>query len=73
MIGLTAQRSLLASVALIAALAALAMTVGAPTAWSASYTRCSLSESEQNPTSGKPTYNLELKKRKTTCATAKKS
>jgi hypothetical protein len=58
----------------IAAAAALAMTIGAQNAQSASYRKCTLSQSEQYPkgTKPKPTYNLALKAQGTSCATAKK-
>jgi hypothetical protein len=58
----------------IVAAAALAMTIGAQDAQSASYKKCTLSPSEQYPkgTKPKPTYNLTLKAQSTACATAKK-
>ncbi len=36
------------------------------------YRKCRLSEREQYPRGGKPTYNLTLKQKRTTCKTAKK-
>jgi hypothetical protein len=55
-----------------AALAMLLLGIGASQAPAAAYKPCSLSESEQQPKGGKPTYNLALKQQRTTCATAKK-
>ncbi|MGH2839304.1 MAG: hypothetical protein ACRDKY_00585 [Solirubrobacteraceae bacterium] len=72
MIALTRRGSMLAGIALIAALAALATTIGTQNAWSASYKSCSLSESEQNPSNDKPTYVLSVKRKNTSCSTAKK-
>jgi hypothetical protein len=63
---------LLAALMLLAVSAALAMTIGAQQAQSASYKPCSLSEREQDPPGGAPTYNLSLKQQRTSCATAKK-
>ncbi len=71
MISLSRRSTLLAIVAAIAAAAALAMTLGAQSAH-ASYKRCTLSESEQNPSGTKPTYNLSLKRIGTSCRTAKR-
>jgi hypothetical protein len=68
----TRRGSLLAVLALLAASAALAMTIGVQQAQSASYKPCSLSEREQDPPGTRPTYNLSLKQQHTTCATAKK-
>jgi methylthioribose-1-phosphate isomerase len=58
----------------IAAAAALAMTLAAQDAQSASYKKCTLSQREQYPkgTKPKPTYNLTLKAQSTSCATAKR-
>lgn len=36
------------------------------------YSKCRLSEREQYPRGGKPTYNLTLKQKRTRCTTAKK-
>lgn len=74
MIALARRRSLRFILPAIAAAAALAMTTGAQSAQSASYRKCRLSQSEQYPkgTKPKPTYNLTLKARSTSCATAKK-
>lgn len=65
----------LAIVALLAALAALAALVASsslPTAEAASYKTCSLTESQQDPSGSKPTYNLTLKRKVTSCKTAYK-
>lgn len=75
MIAQTRRSPRLAIFVLIAAFAALAiaaMTVGLQSAEAASYKKCTLSESEQNPSGTKPTYNLTLKKKVTSCSTAKK-
>lgn len=74
MIALARRSSLRLIFAVIAAAAALAMTIGAADAQSAAYKKCSLSQSEQYPkgTKPKPTYNLTLKAQGTSCATAKK-
>ena len=64
--------AIFAVIAAFAALAAVAMTVGMQNAEAASYKKCTLSESEQNPSGTKPTYNLTLKKKVTSCSTAKK-
>jgi hypothetical protein len=71
-IALIRRGSLLAVLALIAASAALTMTIGAQHAHAASYKPCSLSEREQDPPGSTPTYNLSLKQQHTSCATAKK-
>jgi len=55
-----------------AVLAVLLLGIGASQAPAAAYKPCSLSESEQQPKGGKPTYNLAIKQQRTTCATAKK-
>ncbi|MDP2712689.1 MAG: hypothetical protein Q8O56_15870 [Solirubrobacteraceae bacterium] len=58
---------------LIAVAATLAWsTVGVQSAHAASYTNCKLTEREQQPRSGKPTYNLRLMHRSTRCVTAKR-
>ncbi|MGH2944326.1 MAG: hypothetical protein ACRDLN_16300 [Solirubrobacteraceae bacterium] len=57
---------------LIAALAALVLQIGAPDAQAASYATCRLSEHDQDPPGEKPTYNLSLKRQRTSCATARK-
>lgn len=73
MTALPRRSTLLAALALTAALAALAMTIGAQHADAASYTSCSMSALlKYNPDRTKPTYNLTLKKKNTTCTTAKK-
>jgi hypothetical protein len=58
--------------AAIAAAAVALLIVAVPAARSASYTTCRLTASEQQPTSGKPTYNLKLQERGTSCGTARK-
>ena len=64
---------LLGGVAAIAILVGFLATIGAPSAQSASLRSCSLTASEQYPREAtKPTYNLSLKQRGTTCATAKR-
>ena len=55
-----------------ALLAVLVLGIGAPQAPAAAYKPCSLTESEQQPRGGKPTYNLAIKQQRTSCATAKK-
>ena len=74
MIALARRSSLRFILPAIAAAAALAMTIGAQNAQSASYKKCTLSQSEQYPKGAKPkpTYNLTLKAQSTSCATAKK-
>lgn len=72
MIALTRRTSLLTACVMLAALAALALTVGAPNAAAASYRTCSLSERDQDPRGDIPTYNLSLKQQRTSCATAKR-
>jgi hypothetical protein len=66
------RSSLLAIFASIAALAALALAFSAQPALSASYKSCGLSDSQKEPAGDKPTYNLSLKQKKTSCSTAKK-
>lgn len=63
------HRAPLAVLAAAAAFAVLAMTIGAHAAQAAT---CRLSQSEQFPRSGKPTYNLTLRARGTSCRTAKR-
>lgn len=58
--------------AMVAAVAALTLAIGARTAAAASYKTCGLSERDQDPPGEVPTYNLSLKHQKTTCSTAKK-
>jgi hypothetical protein len=53
-------------------LALLASALGAASASAAAYKPCGLSESEQQPRGGKPTYVFTVKQQRTTCATAKK-
>jgi hypothetical protein len=57
---------------LVAALAAVTLSIGAPDAQSAAYKTCVLTGKDQYPAGGKPTYNTSLKSQKTPCATAKK-
>ncbi len=61
-----------AGLAAAAAAGVLAMAIGAQTADAASYRNCRLSQSEQFPRSGKPTYNLSLRAKGTSCRTAKR-
>ena len=72
MIAPTRRTSLLTACVMLAALAALAMTIGAQNAAAASYRTCSLSERDQDPRGEIPTYNLSLKQQRTSCATAKR-
>ena len=58
--------------AIAVSLAALALTLGARSAESASYRSCGLTGSDARPPSGKPTYNIGLKQLRTRCTTAKK-
>jgi hypothetical protein len=62
--------ALLALIAALAALVALGLTSGLPTAQAASYKTCNMSESQQDPPGEKPTYNLTLKRKVTSCKTA---
>ncbi len=66
------HRSLFVAVLLAAALAALAMTVAAPPAQSASSKKCTLSERQKDPAGDTPTYNLTLRVTRSTCTTAGK-
>jgi len=69
----TRRSSLLAIFAMTAALAALAIVLSAQPAQSAAaYHTCGLTESEQQPANDKPTYNLSLKQKSSSCKTAKK-
>lgn len=75
MLALSRPSRLLTIAVACAAAAALALAAGpppAPAASSSSYKRCSLSEKDQQPSSGHPTYNLSLKQKRTRCSTAKK-
>ena len=72
MIAHTHRGRMLAALTLIAALAAIAVAIGAPAAQSASTTNCKLSERERYPHVTKPTYNLTIKVSGTSCATGKK-
>ena len=70
MVARTRRGSLLA---MIGALAALTSMIGAQAAESAtSYESCGLAQSMQQPPGGTPTYNLSLKEKNASCATAKK-
>ena len=60
------------TIPLILASALLVLAIATPRAQSASYRTCGLSSSEQQPTSGHPTYNLSLKRIGTTCTTARR-
>jgi hypothetical protein len=68
----TRRGTLIAAITALATLAVLMTAIAAPTARSASGTTCRLSESERYPHVTKPTYNLSLKVRGTSCATGKK-
>jgi hypothetical protein len=57
---------------LLAALAALTLSISAQDAPAASYKPCVLTGKDQYPAGGKPTYNTSLKAQKAPCATAKK-
>lgn len=57
-------------VALAFAALAMLMSAGSPTAEAAS--KCRLKASESQPSSGKPTYNLQVKVSGTSCSTGKK-
>ena len=59
-------------VALLGALIALAATFAAVDGKAASLKSCALSDSYAQPSSGKPTYNLIVKRSGATCSTAKK-
>ena len=72
MIARTGRRSLHAMLVVVAACAALALTVGAQNAHSASYKTCSLSERDQDPPGDIPTYNLSVKTLGASCTAAKK-
>lgn len=67
-----AGRSLLTGIAVLAALAALAMTVGAKVAESATLRSCVMLPREQDPPGSKPTYNLTLKSKGASCVLAKR-
>ena len=56
----------------LAAAALLAAVLAAPPARSASFSTCRLSAAEQQPRGGKPTYNLKLTARGTSCRTARR-
>ncbi len=53
-------------------IAAIVTAIGAPAAQSASMTNCKLSAKERYPRVSKPTYNLTVKVRGTSCATGKR-
>jgi hypothetical protein len=57
--------------ALAGALAGLLLLLSAPQA-DAAYSTCRLASSDQQPRSGKPTYNLRLQEDGTDCTTAKR-
>jgi hypothetical protein len=59
---------------LTSAATAVMLALGTAPAQSAAYRSCSLTQREQQPTGTKPkpTYNLSLKQRGTTCSTAKR-
>jgi hypothetical protein len=58
--------------ALLLVAAAMALTMGLQSANAASYRTCKLSERDRDPAGQKPTYNLTLKRKVTSCATARK-
>jgi hypothetical protein len=68
----THRGRIFAAVTLLAALAAIATAIGAPAAQSASMTNCKLSAKERYPRVTKPTYNLTVRVRGTSCATGKR-
>lgn len=72
MIAPARRRRPLALVALIAAVAVVLLSLAAQQSPAAAYKRCGLTESEQQPPGGTPTYNLAIKQQRTTCPTAKK-
>jgi hypothetical protein len=57
---------------LIAACTVMAVPIGAQPAQAASAKTCVISSTDQEPGSGKPTYNLTLKEQGTNCGTATK-
>ncbi|HVL30779.1 MAG TPA: hypothetical protein VM299_00975 [Solirubrobacteraceae bacterium] len=65
------RNALLAALAPLGALLLLAATIGAADAQAASFKNCRLSQSEQFPSGGKPTYNLTLRAKGVGCRTAK--
>lgn len=69
---LTRRTSLFTALAMLAALAAVAMTHGVQDASAAAYKKCRLSDRDRDPPGEKPTYNLKLERQVTTCKTAKK-
>ncbi len=71
MIALTRRRPSFAVLALLAVLATILLTAGSQDAWSAPYRLCKLSEKDQSPAGGKPTFNLTLGRKGVSCATAK--
>jgi hypothetical protein len=68
----THPRSLIATLALAAVCAVVVLTIGAQAAQAAPYRVCTLTEKQQQPTNGKPTFNLTIKRKGTTCANARK-
>lgn len=68
------RRRLLALMISAAVASALALAAGIAPARAATYQRCSLTQSEQQPTGAKPkpTYNLTLQRQVSTCTTAKR-
>lgn len=72
MIAVPRPNQLALLVALLGALIALAATFSAGSAQAATLKSCALSDSYAQPSSGKPTYNLTVKRSGATCSTAKK-
>ncbi len=64
--------SSLIATALAAVCAVVVLSVGAQAAQAAPYRVCTLTESQQQPKNGKPTFNLTIKRKGATCATARK-
>ena len=71
--GLTFKRALRgALLAELAGATLLALLLFAAPGHAASYSSCRLSAGDQQPRGGKPTYNLKLAERGTSCATARR-
>lgn len=68
------RRRLLARMISACIASALALAAGTAPAQAATYSRCSLTQTEQQPTGAKPkpTYNLRLERQVTTCTNAKR-
>ena len=61
-----------ALIAVVAAAVLLVALLGAAQGHAAAYRTCALTENEQQPPGGIPTYTFTLKQQRTTCATARK-